>query len=105
VKRLALLSVFLALPAFSCAHVTPVLKACGPELLADVGTALVCDLADTAALPACVVSALAAIDKDCDVTALLNDIITKGQQTVIATGDSVEAVKVARAKAWLASKK
>lgn len=84
-----------------CAHITPTLKACGPDALAAVGTALVCDLADQAPLPACVISALETIGKDCDVSALVAQIVFTSSANVAASGDNVEAVKVSRGKAWL----
>lgn len=96
-------AVFLAFWATSCAHIGGVLKACGPDIIGAVDTALVCDLFDKAPLPACVVSAIAEIASKCDVTPLMQERAANADRQFSDTGDNLEAVKAARARAWLAA--
>ena|SRR5690348_8219969 len=91
-----------------CSHVTPVVKDCGAQTVAglidDVNSVLACSLSDTSAVPACVETGLASLIAqfgECAITAAVQEVA--GTATAHASFDATEAVRAARAKAWLAA--
>lgn len=97
----------LGLGASGCGHLPPGVNvpACGLDVLDDVGSVLVCNLADHVPLPACVLDGLRKIatDHNCDVSGIVQAIAGTSERNSVATGDYLEAVKAQRANAWLAA--
>jgi hypothetical protein len=97
----------LAIGVSSCGHLPPGVNVpmCALDVIDDVGSALVCNLADHVPLPACVLDGLRKIatDHNCDVSGIVQAVAGNADRNAVATGDYLEAVKAQRARAWLAA--
>lgn len=106
-KGAVALALVAGLMASGCAHFPPGVNApmCALDVIDDIGSVLVCNLADHVPLPACVIDGLrkVATDHNCDVTGIVQAVAGTSERNSVATGDYLEAVKAQRANAWLAA--